>query len=73
MENETIEQESNNQSLATIDVALLAEDEGAGLENVSSDDLLIPSLKLVQKGSPFVDPTESTYTEEVKVGDNNKN
>tara|TARA_R110002110_G_scaffold203423_3_gene414534 strand:+ start:2454 stop:3212 length:759 start_codon:yes stop_codon:yes gene_type:complete len=69
MENETIEQESNNQSLATIDVALLAEDEGAGLENVSSDDLLIPSLKLVQKGSPFVDPTESTYTEEVKVGD----
>ena len=69
MEKETIEREPSNQSLATIDAAILAEDEGAGLENVRSEDLLIPSLKLVQKGSPFVDPTESNYTEEVTVGD----
>tara|TARA_R100001244_G_scaffold61102_1_gene51348 strand:- start:617 stop:1375 length:759 start_codon:yes stop_codon:yes gene_type:complete len=69
MEKETIEREPSNQSLATIDAAVLAEDEGAGLENVRSEDLLIPSLKLVQKGSPFVDPTESNYTEEVTVGD----
>jgi hypothetical protein len=68
METETIKQEKTK-SLATIDDSVLAGDAGAGLENVRAEDLLIPTLKLVQKGSPFVDPTESSYTKSVKVGD----
>jgi len=67
MENVSMEKESK--TLATLDVKVLAEDAGDGLDNLTPDDLLIPSLKLVQKGSPAVDPTDSTYTDSVKVGD----
>ena len=67
MENVSMEKESK--TLATLDVKVLAEDAGDGLDNLTADDLLIPSLKLVQKGSPAVDPTDSTYTDSVKVGD----
>ena len=67
MENVSMEKESK--TLATLDVKVLAEDAGDGLDNLTPDDLLIPSLKLVQKGSPAVDPTDSTYTDSVKIGD----
>ena len=67
MENVSMEKESK--TLATLDVKVLAEDAGDGLDNLTADDLLIPSLKLVQKGSPAVDPTDSTYTDSVKIGD----
>ena len=67
MENVSMEKESK--TLATLDIKVLAEDAGDGLDNLTPDDLLIPSLKLVQKGSPAVDPTDSTYTDSVKVGD----
>ena len=67
MENVSMEKESK--TLATLDVKVLIEDAGDGLDNLTPDDLLIPSLKLVQKGSPAVDPTDSTYTDSVKVGD----
>tara|TARA_R100000789_G_C3011617_1_gene151435 strand:- start:988 stop:1731 length:744 start_codon:yes stop_codon:yes gene_type:complete len=67
MENVSMEKESK--TLTTLDVKVLAEDAGDGLDNLTADDLLIPSLKLVQKGSPAVDPTDSTYTDSVKIGD----
>ena len=67
MENVSMEKESK--TLATLDVKVLIEDAGDGLDNLTPDDLLIPSLKLVQKGSPAVDPTDSTYKDSVKVGD----
>ena len=44
-------------------------DAGAGLENVTPEDLIVPQLKLVQTNSPMVDPNEGAYIKGAKVGD----
>ena len=70
MEQENIElKQEPKQEIATISAEDLSADAGAGLENVTPEDLIIPQLKLVQKNSPMVDPNEGGYIQGVKVGD----
>lgn len=41
---------------------------GAGNENVSSDDMTIPRLDVIQQLSPQIDPTSPKYIEGAKLG-----
>jgi len=45
------------------------DDAGAGLENVTQDDLVIPRLKLVQALSPQVQKHDGAYIDGISVGD----
>ena len=45
------------------------DDAGAGLENVTQDDLVIPRLKLVQALSPQVQKHDGSFIEGISVGD----
>ena len=40
------------ESGALVDVNILLEDSGAGMENMSSDDMMIPRLSILQQMSP---------------------
>jgi hypothetical protein len=46
----------------------LAKDAGAGLENVRSEDMVVPFLRILQKMSPAADDTSSSYVQGAKVG-----
>lgn len=42
---------------------------GAGFENVNQEDLGVPFLAIIQKGSPEVDKSEDKYDEDLEIGD----
>ena len=48
---------------------MFAEDAGAGLENVTPEDLIIPQLKIAQKTSKEVDANDGSYLPGIQVGD----
>ena len=58
--------EKKNGSVPSVDFAV---DAGAGLENVTQEDLIIPRLKLVQALSPQVQKHDGAYIEGISVGD----
>ena len=67
---------NNNQEITeakTTDVALtssmFAEDAGSGLENVTSEDMAIPRLKILQALSPEVNKNDGKYVEGASAGD----
>jgi hypothetical protein len=66
MEESTIDAQKQ---VATLSADELVADQGAGLENVTPEDLIVPQLKLVQTNSPIVDPNEGAYIAGAKVGD----
>ncbi len=43
-------------------------DAGAGLENVSFDEISIPFIRIIQTNNPQVDPTEAKYIPDAKPG-----
>lgn len=49
-------------------MGMLAQDAGAGLENVRAEDLAIPFVGVLQKNSPQVDPDKGAFIEGAKVG-----
>lgn len=51
------------------DVDLLSAYSGAGLEEVTQDDIQIPFLRIIQKGSPQIDKNEASYIDSAGVGD----
>jgi len=66
MEKEPIK---NNQQVTSISVDTLSQDAGAGLENVTSEDLIIPQLKIAQKTNKEVDENDGAYIPGVQIGD----
>ena len=58
--------EKKNGSVPSVDFAV---DAGAGLENVTQEDLVIPRLKLAQALSPQVQKHEGAFIEGISVGD----
>lgn len=44
------------------------DDSGAGFEDVSQEDLIIPFINILQKGSPLVDEDAATYVPGAKAG-----
>jgi len=58
--------EKKNGSVPSVDFAV---DAGAGLENVTQEDLVIPRLKLAQALSPQVQKHEGAFIEGMSVGD----
>jgi len=59
---------SSDTALSTEMLAELSKDAGAGLENIRPEDLAIPFLTVLQKMSPQVDPTSSSYVPDAKIG-----
>lgn len=47
---------------------MMADREGVGYEDTTSDDYLIPFVTLLQKGSPQVEPGHAKYLEKAKMG-----
>jgi hypothetical protein len=58
--------EKKNGSVPSVDFSV---DAGAGLENITQEDLVIPRLKLAQALSPQVQKHEGTFIEGINVGD----
>lgn len=58
-----------SKALATSDNALFAAHAGAGLENVSAKDILIPRLTIIQALSPQLIKSKPEYDATAKVGD----
>lgn len=67
----------NNQELAlkeerpsvnALQVMDLGEDAGAGTEDLHQEELLTPILRILQKGSPEVDPAQPQYNESLRPG-----
>lgn len=58
-----------SQALATSDNALFAAHAGAGLENVTAKDILIPRLTIIQALSPQLIKSKPEYDADAKVGD----
>ena len=56
-----------NTAIAT--ASLFEEDAGSGLENVTSDDITIPRLKILQAMSPEVNKKDGKYIEGAVAGD----
>jgi len=57
----------SNTAIAT--ASLFEEDAGSGLENVTSDDITIPRLKILQAMSPEVNKKDGKYIEGAVAGD----
>ena len=53
---------------ALVDVNILLEDSGAGMENMSSDDMMIPRLSILQQMSPQVNKRDGGYVEGAEPG-----
>lgn len=51
-----------------LQVVDLGEDAGAGTEDMRTEELLTPILRILQKGSPEVDPAQPEYNEEMRAG-----
>ena len=46
-----------------------AQDAGMGMENIKSEDLVIPRIKLCQSGSPQIKKSHELYIPGLEVGD----
>ena len=57
----------SNTAIAT--ASLFEEDAGSGLENVTSEDITIPRLKILQAMSPEVNKKDGKYIEGAVAGD----
>ena len=66
MEKEPIK---NNQQVTSISADTFSQDAGAGLENVTPEDLIIPQLKIAQKTNKEVDENDGAYIPGVQIGD----
>ena len=66
MQNEPIK---NNQQVTSISADTFSQDAGAGLENVTPEDLIIPQLKIAQKTNKEVDENDGAYIPGVQIGD----
>ena len=56
--------------VAVLDLPDMSQYEGAGLEEAGVDDFALPFLRILQKGSPQVDPDDGAYMDgEAKAGD----
>ena len=53
---------------ALVDVNILLEDIGAGMENMSSDDMMIPRLSILQQLSPQTNKRDGAYVEGAEPG-----
>ena len=51
-------EKSSTKEIVSSAAEMFAEDAGAGLENVTPEDLIIPQLKIAQKTSKEVDANE---------------
>ena len=49
--------------------AQMAEDAGAGLENVTPEDLIIPQIKIAQKTNKEVDENDGAFIAGLQIGD----
>ena len=49
--------------------AQMAEDAGAGLENVTPEDLIIPQIKIAQKTNSQVDENDGAFIAGLQIGD----
>lgn len=69
----TQEPAQNNAGTAMTDVtefdSLIGETAGQGFEHVTSDDLIIPRITILQKLSPQLDKKKAAYIEGASVGD----
>jgi hypothetical protein len=65
MKNEISEKENTELSV----VSAFAEDANSGLENMTSEDLTIPRIKILQAMSPEVNKREGKYVEGADAGD----
>ena len=67
MNQENLNNKQEISETKTTDVALtstmFAEDAGSGLENVTSEDMAIPRLKILQALSPEVNKNDGKYVE----------
>lgn len=61
-------QSTSNREVAAAS-SLMASQAGAGLENVTAADLLIPRLAIIQALSPQIDKNEALYDPNANVGD----
>jgi hypothetical protein len=66
MQNETV---TKNQQVTAISAAILSQDAGVGLENVTPEDLIIPQLKIAQKTNKEVDENDGAFIPGVQIGD----
>lgn len=66
--NELVPTAPGNQSLAVAD-DFFQENAGAGLDNVTAKDLLIPRLTILQALSPQLKPRDAAFIEGAQVGD----
>lgn len=57
-----------NTDVAVFDESILLADAGAGLENVTQDDLMIPRLSILQAMSPQVNKRDGAYVEGAEQG-----
>jgi len=60
-------EQGNNQIVAADD--FFSSNAGAGLDNVTAKDLLVPRLTILQSLSPQLKPRDAAYIEGAKVGD----
>ncbi len=60
---------NTKKEITTISAETFAEDAGAGLENVTPDDLIIPQLKIAQKTNKEVDENDGSFIPGLQVGD----
>lgn len=62
-------EKSSTKEIVSSAAEMFAEDAGAGLENVTPEDLIIPQLKIAQKTSKEVDANDGSYLPGIQVGD----
>jgi hypothetical protein len=60
-----VQEDPRSTALQVVD---LGEDVGAGTEDMRSEELLTPILRILQKGSPEVDPAQPEYNEDLRAG-----
>ena len=54
--------------LATIDADILLEDAGAGMENMTAEDFMIPRLSILQQMSTQVNKRDGAYVDGAEPG-----
>jgi hypothetical protein len=68
MKTSTAEEQLPVSTSTALQVVDLGEDAGAGTEDLRTEELLTPILRILQKGSPEVDPAMSEYNEDLRAG-----
>ena len=55
-------------AVAVVDEDMLFEDQGAGAEGISSQDLMVPRITILQSMSPQINKRDGKYVEGAEVG-----